>query len=88
MGKNVHHLKMYIGKGESPANHVSLLEVIGIFWTRRNFDYLKKVVYHFWFEGNWIAAFRRLVFQLLENVHPFFFGWIELKKIFGGRMDV
>lgn len=62
--------------------------VIGIFWTRRNFDYLKKVVYHFWFEGNWIAAFRRLVFQLLENVHPFFFGWIELKKIFLGGMDV
>ena len=36
--------------------------VIGIFWSRRNFDYLEKVVYHVWFEGNWIAAFRRLVF--------------------------
>ena len=69
---------------QSLANHVSLLEGYWDFLSQRVLGAWKRQCIIFWFEGNWSAAVRRLVFQLLENVHPFFFGWIELKKIFFG----
>ena len=73
---------------QSLANHVSLLEGYWDFLSQRVLGTWKRQCTIFWFEGNWSPAVRRLVFQLLENVHPFFFGWIELKKIFWGGMDV